>query len=82
LKVKDINCAFKLFKKEVIQKIDIYSKGAMVSAEILIKLKQNNVPIMELPVTHKPRRRGSATGAKVSVILLAIKELIQIKKRN
>lgn len=82
LKIKDINCAFKLFKKEVIQKIDIHSKGAMVSAEILIKLRQHNVSIMELPVKHMPRKWGSATGAKISVILLAIKELIRIKQEK
>lgn len=80
LRVKDINCAFKLFKKDAIQKIDILSKGAMASAEILIKLRRNDISILELPVKHKPRKWGSATGAKLSVIMLAINELIQIKR--
>lgn len=80
LRIKDINCAFKLFKKEVVQRIEILSKGAMASAEILIKLEQKNIPILELPVKHKPRKWGSATGAKISVILLAIKELLYIKR--
>lgn len=80
LKIKDINCAFKLFRKDVIQNINIQSRGAMASAEILIKLKRNNIPMLELPVKHKPRKWGSATGAKIPVIMLAINELIKIKR--
>ena len=78
LKVRDIDCAFKLFKKEAIKSIQIKSRGAMISAEILIRLFQKGYKIKEVPVTHLPRKAGSPTGAKPKVILRAFYELIKI----
>lgn len=81
LRVKDIDCAFKLFNRKVFDKIKISSKGAMISAEILIRIKQANFTIKELPVKHYPRTAGSPTGAKFSVIVKAFKELIKVHKK-
>lgn len=77
LKVKDIDCAFKLFDRRLIQSLETKSRGAMLSAEILIRLQRQGVKFKEVPVTHLPRTMGSATGAKPSVILRAFKELIE-----
>ncbi len=78
LKVKDIDCAFKLFKRDVIQGIPIKSRGAMISAEFLIRLQRQGVTFKEVAVTHLPRIAGSPTGAKPAVIMRAFKELIQM----
>jgi glycosyltransferase involved in cell wall biosynthesis len=78
LRVKDIDCAFKLFKRSVVQKIEIRSLGATFSAELLYKMKKGNCRMKELPVTHLPRTKGRATGANLKVILRAIKELVKL----
>lgn len=78
LKVKDIDCAFKLFKRELVADLPIMSKGAMVSAEILIKLQRKGVKFKEVPVTHFPRKKGSPSGAKISVIFYALKEFFNL----
>lgn len=78
LKVHDIDCAFKLFKREVIQSIPIKSDGAMISAEMLIRMKRRGIVWKEVPVTHKPRHAGVPTGANPSVIVRAFKELIRL----
>jgi putative flippase GtrA len=75
LHVKDIDCAFKLMKREVVQPLELTSDGAMLSAELLIRLKQQGVVCKEVPVTHLPRTRGQATGAKPSVIARALREM-------
>lgn len=77
LKVKDIDCAFKLFRREAIEDIEIKSNGAMVSAEFLIKMKDKGAKIKEVPVSHYPRKKGSQSGAKLNVVLKAFKELIK-----
>jgi glycosyltransferase involved in cell wall biosynthesis len=77
LKVKDIDCAFKLFERKLIINLPIKSRGAMMSAELLIHLQRQGVPFKEVPVTHLPRIAGSPTGAKISVIRRAFKELLQ-----
>ncbi len=75
LKIKDVDCAFKLFKREVIEKIDVESHGATFSAELLYKIKKAHFEVKELPVKHMPRKAGSPTGAKLSVIRKAFIEI-------
>lgn len=84
VKIKDIDCAFKLFNKSVFQKIDsVNSRGATFSVELIYRMQKENLKIKELPVSHFPRRAGSPTGAKLSVILRAFKEIWQLyKQRN
>lgn len=82
LKVRDIDCAFKLFRRDLIQKLDLKSSGAMISAEMLIRLKRDGVRIKEVPVTHLPRTRGNPTGAKPSVILRAFREMVQLYRTD
>lgn len=70
LKVRDVDCAFKIFPTESYLKIKpIESKGAFFSAEFLIKLKKAGYKFIELPVTHYPRKHGSQSGANIKVIL-------------
>jgi glycosyltransferase involved in cell wall biosynthesis len=76
LKVQDIDCAFKMFKRNKVQPLQLQSKGAMISAETLIRLTREDVPIKEVPVSHLPRIAGSPTGAKPSVIVRAFNEMI------
>lgn len=77
LRVKDIDCAYKLFKKTSLDPVlpDMQSGGAMISAELLIRLIRNGANVKEVPVRHFPRKAGSPTGAKPSVILRAFREL-------
>lgn len=78
LRVRDIDCAFKLFDRELIQGIKLTSHGAMISAETFIRLNRQQVLIKEVPVSHLPRRRGSPTGARFSVIVRAFREMIAL----
>lgn len=81
LKVKDIDCAFKLFKRSSLKRIDIdhiESEGAMVNTEILVRMKKAGMKIKEVPVTHYSREFGRQSGARLSVIVRAFRELIKL----
>ncbi len=80
LKVRDIDCAFKMFKKEVLKDLNLKSSGALVSAELLTKIKNRGYKIKEIPVKHYPRKEGKQTGNKPKVVLKAFKELIILRK--
>lgn len=82
LKVRDIDCAFKIFKRELVQELALESEGAMLSAELLIRLSRSDVPLKEIPVSHLPRTRGSATGAKPAVILRALAEMMRLYRSD
>jgi len=80
-KVRDVDCAFKLFKKEIIDRAKPEAEGAMISTELLAKANKMGYRIKEVGVHHYPRTAGTQTGAKLKVILRAFKELFKLYKR-
>ena len=78
---RDIDCAFKLFKRAVIDTIRVESGGATFSAEFLVRAKQAGFRIVEEPVSHYPRVAGSQTGARPDVIMRAFRELFRLRWR-
>jgi glycosyltransferase involved in cell wall biosynthesis len=78
LKVDDIDCAFKLLNRKMVSKLDIQSRGAMVSAELLIQLERAGATFKEVPVTHLPRKSGVQTGAHPKVIMRAFKDMFKV----
>jgi glycosyltransferase involved in cell wall biosynthesis len=73
--VRDVDCAFKIFDRRIFDRIPIYSIGAFVNTEILVRAKAEGFTLCEVPVSHFPRRQGAATGAKPAVIVKALHEL-------
>lgn len=81
LGITDIDCAFKLFKRSTLQRIDIrniVSKGALINTEIYARMKKLNMTVIEVPVTHYARLTGKQTGASPKVILRAMLELVSL----
>ena len=79
--VRDIDCAFKLFDRRVLREVDIESVGAMVNTELMVKLGRAGASVVEVGVTHRPRRAGKARGASLRVILTAFREVRRMRKR-
>ena len=79
--VRDVDCGFKLFRREIIQELapQIASRGATFSIEWLVRAKRAGYRFVELPVTHRPRVAGSQTGANLNVIVRAFRELVQFR---
>ena len=75
LEVTDVNCAFKLFRREVLEGLELDSAGAFVNAEILLKASQRGFTIKQVPVSHFARTQGTQTGAHPKVVLRAFVEL-------
>jgi glycosyltransferase involved in cell wall biosynthesis len=78
---RDIDCAFKLFRREILDHIKLESRGATFSAEFLVRAKLAGYRIAEIGVAHHPRRAGSQTGARPDVILRAFRELFWMRWR-
>lgn len=76
---RDVDCAFKLFRRSVWGALKVHSRGATFSAELLVKARRRGFRICELPVSHYPRLAGKATGARISVIVRAFKELLWLR---
>jgi glycosyltransferase involved in cell wall biosynthesis len=76
---RDVDCAFKLFRREVWEAIHVESGGATFSAEFLIKARRAGFRLRERRVTHLPRTAGRATGARPDVILRAFRYLFRLR---
>ena len=73
--VRDMDCAFKLLRTEFLHQHPLQTRGAMINAELLYRLTRAGYSYQEIGVNHLPRLLGSATGARLSVILRAFREL-------
>ncbi len=81
LRVRDVDCACKLFRRPALEGIRVESGGAFFSAELLVKLRAAGRSIAETGVPHYPRTAGSPTGAKPSVIWRAVKDFWSLRLR-
>ncbi len=80
LHVRDIDCAFKLINKKVIDTIPKLEaeRGAFISSELLIKAKKNGFKIAQIGVHHFPRVEGQATGRQLKVIIKSFSDLFRL----
>ena len=81
IKIRDIDCAFKLFRREVFDHVQIRCVGAMVNTEILAQATQLGMRIREVKVSHFPRRYGKQSGANVRVVIKAFRELCRLWRK-
>lgn len=78
---KDIDCGFKLFKKEALVKIQpLKSEGAMITTEILAKARRVHLKIAQVEVNHYPRIYGNQSGGNPRVIIRAVRESLSLWK--
>ena len=81
LKVTDVDCACKLFRREALEGLRVESGGAFFSAELLIKLRAAGRPSSRsaCPTTRgRPARRP---GAKPSVVWRAVRDFWRLRLR-
>ena len=58
VKEKDLDCAFRLVSKKVIDSIDLMCHTGVATTELLAKARKNGFSIKEIGVHHYPRRFG------------------------
>jgi len=79
-KCRDVDSAFKLYRREIFDQIDMKSTGALIDAEILARANRAGYTIGEIGVDHLPRTAGAQTGAKLKVIARAFRELLKLRR--
>jgi len=80
MRVHDIDCAFKVFRREVLEAIELASLGAFVNTELLLRAEAAGFHIHQVPVSHRRRRAGRQSGARPRVIARAIVELLSLRQ--
>jgi glycosyltransferase involved in cell wall biosynthesis len=77
IRIRDIDCAFKLFKRNIFDKIKIKTEDFFVDAEIMLKAKRYDFTVTEIGVRHYPRKAGRST-VRPSHIITTLKEIFRI----
>lgn len=78
VQVRDVNCAFKLLRGDLVRALPLESRGAFMTAELLARARRAGARFAEVPVSHRPRRAGRQTGGRPGVILRAFSDLFRL----
>ncbi len=81
LHLRDIDCAFKLFRRAIFDGLKMESTGALINTEILARAARKGYRMTQRGVHHYPRTAGQQTGCNPKVILRAFQELLRLRRR-
>lgn len=70
--IRDLDCAFKVFRGDLIRSLELTSEGALLNAETMAKLRRQGATMVQVGVPHYPRVAGHATGGDIKVIVRAM----------
>jgi dolichol-phosphate mannosyltransferase len=77
IRVRDVDCAFKLFRREIFDRIHIESKKFFVDTEILAKASKAGMKMTEIGVRHYPRTEGEST-VRPSHVISTLAEIVSM----
>ncbi len=78
LQITDMDCGFKLFRREAVAGITLHSNSAMITTELMARLAGRKARICQVDVTHLPRIAGEQTGNSPLVVLKAFREMFAL----
>jgi glycosyltransferase involved in cell wall biosynthesis len=75
LRVRDVNFAFKLFRRSILEKFSLTSEGSFIDAELLLRARKAGCVIIQIGLDYFPRTRGTSTLASIPVIFAILRDL-------
>jgi glycosyltransferase involved in cell wall biosynthesis len=78
LPVRDVNFAFKLFRRRLLERIALASEGSFIDAEFLIRARKAGAHMVQIGVDYFPRTRGASTLSRPRVILRILSEMARL----
>ncbi len=76
--VRDIDCAFKVARADLLRSLDLRMNGALINTELLAKAQRAGATIVEVGVRHYPRLTGEPSGGSPRVILRAMRDVARL----
>lgn len=80
LRIRDVDCAFKVYPRRFIEQVELRSEGALIDAEMLARAARAGYSIGQVGVHHHPRTAGESSGGNLRVILRAFRELLRLRR--
>jgi len=78
LRMRDVNFAFKLIRRELLGHLELKSQGSFIDVELLAKAQRLGYYIIQFGVDYFPRDRGTSTLSSPTVVLRILRELAHL----
>jgi len=75
LRIRDVNFAFKLFRRSLLQRIELRSEGSFIDAELLLRARKAGAVMIQLGLDYFPRSRGPSKLSSLGVIAAILREM-------
>jgi hypothetical protein len=80
LPVRDADCAFRLARRELLQRLDLRAGGALVGPELVVRSGAAGARVAEVPVHHRIRVAGRQDGAGARLSPGTLRELAALRR--
>ena len=78
LRVRDVNFAFKLMRRHVVDALDLTSEGSFIDVELLVQAQRRDFKIIQFGVDYFPRTRGISTLSSAGTVVTIVREMATI----
>jgi glycosyltransferase involved in cell wall biosynthesis len=78
--VRDADCAFRLVRRELLERLDLRASGTLVGPELLVKSRAAGARVAEVPVEHRPRLAGQQAGPGPRLAARTLRELAGLRR--
>ena len=78
-RLRDINFAFKLCRRTVLDHVTLVSEGSFIDAELVIRAQRSGFQVLQIGVDYFPRTRGVSTLSSLSVIRTLLAEMFRLR---
>lgn len=78
LRIRDVNFAFKLLRRDILKHIELESEGSFIDVELLAKAQRRGFNIIQFGVDYFPRDRGTSSLSSPKVIVKIMRELARL----
>jgi len=78
IRMRDTDCAFKIYRAELLRDMPLTSPGALINTEMIARSKRRGATVVQVGVHHYPREAGESSGGSPRVVFRALGETARL----
>jgi len=75
LRIRDVNFAFKLMRRRLLERITLTSEGSFIDAELLLRTRKAGGRVIQMGLDYFPRSRGASTLSSPGTVFGILREM-------